>query len=146
MVSKMMFWEPSLSSSSGRWVSQVPMSWYTCPNPWLVAGDEAGIVGGLSQVLTLFGPAFCSLACCVQKTRLSSVWSHHLCPLVTRTEMVLKTLVYLSFNHPTWLLARENSIGFSRRESIKFPESAAASVIWFKGMAGFYWAGPVTRR
>jgi len=61
MLSKMMFREPSLSSSSGSWVSQVSMSWYTCPNPWLLADDEAKIVGGLSQVL-------CSVARWVQKT------------------------------------------------------------------------------
>ena len=146
MVSKTMFWESSLFSSSGSWVSQVTTSWYTCPNPWLIAGDETKIVGGLSQVPTLFGPAFCSIARWVQKTRLSLVWSHRLCSLMTRTAMVLKILVYLSFNHLTWLLAKKNSIGFSCRESIKFSESAAASVIRFKGMAGFYWAGHVTRR
>lgn len=47
--------------------------------------------------------------------------------------MVLKTLVYLSFNHPTWLLARENSVGFSRCESIKFQKVRLRQSLGLKG-------------
>jgi len=39
--------------------------------------------------------------------------------LMTRTEMVLATLVYSPFNHLTWLLAREHFIEFSYWESFK---------------------------
>ena len=36
-----------------------------------------------------------------------------------RTDVVLETLVYSPFDHLTRLLARENFIEFSRRESFK---------------------------
>ena len=38
---------------------------------------------------------------------------------LTKTEMVLETLVYSPFDHLTWLLARENFTEFSRCESFK---------------------------
>jgi len=57
----------------------------------------------------------------------------HLCHLIillstlrTRTEVVLKTLVFSSFNHLTWLIAWENFIIFSYQESTRsysFPSS-----------------------
>jgi hypothetical protein len=44
----------------------------------------------------------------------------HLCPLsLTRTEMVLETLVISSLNHLTWLVTREYFIIQCRRESYK---------------------------
>jgi hypothetical protein len=43
----------------------------------------------------------------------------HLCPLRTRTQMVLETLVFSLLNHLTWLISRENFIILSRWESNK---------------------------